>query len=102
MREFLAQYTNIEDEAMRMGIVLINGQRYQMVDIKLRMFSARELFDAQSFPKSYIIDRGIDNKVFTKTKQVHMVGNSVPPKLAEAVIRANVEIIEEMSEAVVG
>lgn len=48
-----------------------------------------ELFRAQGFSDSYIIDRDIGGKPITKTEQVAKCGNSVPPNLAEALVRAN-------------
>lgn len=36
-----------------------------------------------------IIDRGADGRVITKTDQIHKCGNSVPPPLVEAIVRAN-------------
>ena len=70
----------------------------------MRMLSPRELFRAQGFPDSYIIDRGLKVEVregwgpddgpaeivpITKTAQVRMCGNSVCPPLAQALVAAN-------------
>ena len=69
----------------RFGLVTttINGEPYAIVDIGMRMLSPRELFRAQGFPDSYVIDRGVapDGKTvtLTKTAQVRMCGNSVWP-----------------------
>lgn len=60
-----------------------------LVDISLRMLKPRELYNAQGFRPDYIIDRTIDHKPITGTAQVRMVGNSVCPPAAEAIIRAN-------------
>lgn len=57
-----------------------------IVDICLRMLEPRELYNANGFPPDYIIDRGHDGRRFPKGQQVRMVGNSVPPTLAEAYI----------------
>lgn len=75
----------------RFGLVTVTlaGILYAVVDIAMRMFQPRELFKAQSFPDSYVIDRGADGRHFTKTKQVEFVGNSVPPVLACALAAAN-------------
>lgn len=75
----------------RFGIVTIHGEDYQIVDIGMRMLTPRELYRAQGFPESYIIDRTSTGKKLTKTAQVRMCGNSVCPPLAEAIIRANVK-----------
>ncbi len=69
--------------------VYIQGNPYVVVDIRLRMLTPAELYDLQGFPKGYIIDRGHDGRVFTKSQQVHMVGNSVSPPPAIALIAAN-------------
>lgn len=60
-----------------------------IVDIGMRMLSARELFNAQGFPPDYKIDVDAAGKRFTKTEQIRMCGNSVCPPLAEAIVRAN-------------
>lgn len=59
--------------------VTIKGHPYVIVDIGLRMLTPRELYNAQGFHPSYIIDRGHDGRKLTKTKQVLFVGNSVSP-----------------------
>ena len=53
------------------------------------MLAPRELYTAQGFPPDYIIDRLPDGKCLTKTAQIRMCGNSVPPELIEALVRAN-------------
>lgn len=68
--------------------VWLQGTPFVIVDICLRMLTPRELYNASSFPQTYIIDRGHDGRVFSQKTQVSMVGNAVPPKLGEAVIRA--------------
>jgi DNA (cytosine-5)-methyltransferase 1 len=81
----------------RFGLVIIKGILYQITDIGLRMLWPKELFLAQGFPASYIYDRGLvydqeGNLVWiplTKTEQVRMVGNSVSPPLAQALVSAN-------------
>lgn len=60
-----------------------------IVDIGLRMLEPRELFRAQDFPDSYIIDRGHDGRRFSKSAQVRMVGNSVNPLMAVGFLRLN-------------
>jgi len=73
----------------RFGLVTIHGVNYQIVDIGMRMLEPHELFAAQGFPKSYIIDRDADGKPYPKSEQVARCGNSVPPPFAEALVRAN-------------
>lgn len=73
----------------RFGLVTIQGQDYQIVDIGMRMLEPHELFAAQGFPKEYIIDRDANGKKYPKTAQVARCGNSVPPPFAEHLVRAN-------------
>ncbi len=73
----------------RMGIVTVQGQDYQIVDIGLRMLTPRELFDAQGFPKNYIIDVDADGKPYPKAEQVARCGNAVCPPVPTALVRAN-------------
>jgi DNA (cytosine-5)-methyltransferase 1 len=70
--------------------VTVKGEPYVIADIAMRMLQPRELYTAQGFPLSYIIDRGADGGKLTKTEQVRMVGNSVCPPIASALARANV------------
>jgi len=73
----------------RFGLVTIHGVDYAIVDIGMRMLTARELFNAQGFPPGYVIDPVVNGKPLSKTEQVHKCGNSVCPPLAEALVRAN-------------
>ena len=77
----------------RFGLVTVEGQPYEIVDIGMRMLSPRELFSAQGFPPGYVIDRGMqaDGTVapLSKTASIRMCGNSVCPPLAEALVAAN-------------
>lgn len=100
VRAFLMKYYGTQqdprlDEPMhtvptkdRFGLVMVRGEPYQIVDIGMRMLTPRELARAQGFPNSYVIDRGADGKPLTKTAQVRMIGNSVCPPLAQAIVTA--------------
>jgi len=85
----------------RFGLVTlhINGEPYYIADIGMRMLTPRELFRAQGFPDSYIIDRGPDGRVLTKTESIHKCGNSVCPPLAKAVVEANCEYLIQRKNA---
>lgn len=74
----------------RFGLVVIEGTAYQVADIGMRMLTPRELFLAQGFPRDYIIDLEYNGKPLTKTAQISMVGNSVSPHPAEALVKANI------------
>lgn len=49
------------------------------IDILYLMLVKRELFNAQGFPKRYIIDRTANGRPITTTAAVRTVGNSVSP-----------------------
>lgn len=72
----------------RFGLVTIDGADYEIADIGLRMLAPRELYRAQGFPDSYVIDRGPAGAL-TKTAQIRLVGNSVSPPVAAALVGAN-------------
>lgn len=80
------------------ALVTVKGVEYAIVDIGMRMLTPRELFRAQSFADDYIIEHDVDGNPLTKTAQVRMCGNSVPPVVAEALVRANVTEGEQLSE----
>ena len=80
----------------RFGLVTVKGEPYAIVDIGLRMLTPRELYRAQGFPDSFVIDRGADGRALTKTAQVRMCGNSVCPPLARAIVAANWPAAEEI------
>ena len=73
----------------RFGLVTVDGTDYEIADIGLRMLTPRELFRAQGFDESYVIDRGADGKRLTKEAQVRLCGNSVCPPIAKALVAAN-------------
>lgn len=86
----------------RFGLVTVHGELYRIVDIGMRMLTPRELARAQGFPDDYIIDRAmvaeqdengitiVQEKPLTKTEQVRMIGNSVCPPIARALVSANI------------
>lgn len=75
----------------RFGLVTIEGEDYQIVDIGMRMLQPRELFRAQGFDDSYVIDPEFNSKPMTKTAQVRMCGNSVSPVMSCALVSANMD-----------
>ncbi len=76
-------------DRMALVTVTIKGTPYVIVDIHLRMLVPRELYRAQGFPDDYIIEHGHDGRLFSKSEQVKMVGNSVSPMNACAIFRVN-------------
>lgn len=83
----------------RFGLVMVQGEPYEIVDIGMRMLSPRELFRAQGFPDSYQIAPIYEGKPLSKTSQIRMCGNSVCPPLAAALVRANTASISEQAAA---
>lgn len=73
----------------RFGLVTVRGEDYQIVDIGMRMLEPHELFPAQGFLDTYVIDRDASGKKFTKVAQVARCGNAVCPPVAAALVRAN-------------
>jgi DNA (cytosine-5)-methyltransferase 1 len=82
----------------RFALVTVHGEEYAIVDIGMRMLTPRELFRAQGFRDSYVIDPLVPDKrvkksvrliPLPKTGQVRMCGNSVVPQVAEALVAAN-------------
>ena len=74
----------------------IDGATFVIVDIGMRMLTPRELFNAQGFPKDYVIEgawQQFDDEwawvPLSKSVQVSCCGNSVCPDLAEALVNAN-------------
>lgn len=71
----------------RLGLVTVHGTEYQIVDIGMRMLQPHELLRAQfgKYADSYDI-----SAAKTKTARVKLIGNSVCPEVAEALVAANV------------
>lgn len=74
----------------RMGLVTVAGEQYRIADIGLRMLQPHELAKAQGFGPDYILDAPTaSGRKLPKHAQVRMIGNSVCPDLAAALVRAN-------------
>lgn len=93
-----AAETMSKAELLAVVTVMVDGIPYVIVDISLRMCEPFELLLAQGFPRYYKIDRGHDGRVFTKEKQVRMIGNSVSPHHGAAIIAANCQHLRVFSE----
>lgn len=81
----------------RLGLVMVKGEPYQIVDIGMRMLEPHELYAAQGFPADYIHNRTLTNPKLPKDAQVRMCGNSVCPPVAAALVRANL-VEQQQSE----
>ncbi|KFF48123.1 DNA methyltransferase [Gammaproteobacteria bacterium MFB021] len=68
--------------------VTIAGEQYVITDIGMRMLQPHELAAAQGFPSHYRFAE-IDGKPVPKHTQVRLIGNSVCPPLARALVEAN-------------
>ena len=73
----------------RLGLVTVAGVEWQIVDIGMRMLLPRELARAQGFPDSYVLEHLADGTPVTKTDQIRLIGNSVCPPVARAILEAN-------------
>jgi DNA (cytosine-5)-methyltransferase 1 len=82
----------------RFALVTVNSVEYVIADIAMRMLVPRELYRAQGFFDSYVIDIRYKGKPLTKKAQVRMVGNSVSPDQACAIVLENVELDEGLQE----
>ncbi len=73
----------------RFGLVMVDGEPYQIDDIGMRMLQPHELFRAQGFPETYEIN---PENSLTKEEQVSLAGNSVCPQVVEAIVRENARV----------
>lgn len=73
----------------RFAVVTIHGVDYEIVDIGMRMLTPKELYRCQGFPEGYEHEVVMGEKL-PGHAQVRMVGNSVPPQLAKALVEANI------------
>jgi DNA (cytosine-5)-methyltransferase 1 len=71
------------------ALVTVNGEKYIISDIFLRMLKPEELKLLQGFPKDYIIDRDYAWHKYPTTEQTARIGNSVVPIMAQKIIEAN-------------
>ncbi len=69
----------------RFALVTVHGVPTPITDIRMRMFTPGELARAQGFPADYDLT---DGGRLSKTAKVRLIGNSVCPDMAEAVIRS--------------
>lgn len=84
-------HTVTSKDRLQLVTTTIDGEAYVLTDIGMRMLQPRELYRAQGFPDSYVIDRDEHGNRLPKHAQVRMCGNSVCPPVAAALISANFE-----------
>lgn len=71
----------------RFALVMVKGVATPIVDISMRMLQVHELKAAQGFPLHYDLT---DGGRLSKTTQIRLIGNSVCPGMAKAIVQANV------------
>lgn len=77
-------YGTSTGQGQHLGLVQVRGG-HVLRDVLMRMLAMRELYRAQAFPDSYVIDL----PGFTQRTQNRLVGNSVSPVMARALFAAN-------------
>jgi DNA (cytosine-5)-methyltransferase 1 len=89
----------VSEFLLRYGGSDASSHAVAIVDIGLRMLTPRELYRAQGFSDSYVIDRQPNGKPLTKKAQVRMCGNSVCPPVACALVQANFVAMAQLAAA---
>ena len=89
LKEPLATITTKDRFGLVNVVIDIEGEKYIIKDIFLRMLQPEELKLMQGFPNDYIINRDINWKPYPIKEQVARIGNSVVPVMAEALVKAN-------------
>jgi DNA (cytosine-5)-methyltransferase 1 len=69
-------------ENLALVTTTIAGERWVLTDIGMRMLTPRELARAQGFPDDYQLTGNLG-------EQIERIGNSVAPRMAEVIARAN-------------
>lgn len=92
--------------ADRFGLVTIQGEEYQIVDIGMRMLQPHELLAAQfgEFSQTYSFDvtkkdRFGNDVPLGNGDKVRLIGNSVPPHVVRALVTANCDDIVAKEKA---
>ncbi|MBA4700752.1 MAG: DNA cytosine methyltransferase [Ruminococcus sp.] len=90
LKEPLATITTKDRFGLVNVITEIDGEKYILKDIFLRMLKAEpELKLMQGFPVDYIITRDKNFKPYPIKEQVARIGNSVVPVMAKALVEVN-------------
>lgn len=90
--ELLSEYApaalSAECHALRLALTTVQGERYVIADVGMRMLTPRELARCQGFRDSYVLEHTAEGKPVSKAAQVRGVGNSVCPPIARALVAA--------------
>lgn len=80
----------------RFALVTVEGTQYEIIDIGMRMLEPNELLRAQfgSFAATYDL-----SQAKTKKDKVRLIGNSVCPEVARALVAANLPQQSKLAEA---
>ena len=89
LTEPLATITTKDRFGLVNVVLEIQGEKYILKDVFLRMLKPEELKLMQGFPEDYIIDRDYNRKPYPVAKQVARIGNSVVPIVARKLVEAN-------------
>ena len=89
LREPLGTITTRDRFGLVNVVTDIDGEKYILKDIFLRMLNSEELKQMQGFPADYIIDRDYRWSVYPVKERVARIGNSVVPIMAQALVEAN-------------
>ena len=89
LRDPLGTITTKDRFGLVNAITDIDGEKYILKDIFLRMLKPEELKLMQGFPEDYIIDHDYMGKPYPISKQVARIGNSVVPIMAKKLVEVN-------------
>lgn len=73
----------------RFALVEVHGHRYQIADIRTRMFKPGELFRAMGFGPKHKLNVQFRGKPLTQTALTKLAGNAVCPQLSQALVSSN-------------
>lgn len=76
-------------------LIEIDGEKYIISDIFLRMLTPEELKLMQGFPDDYIITHDLHGKIYPIKERVARIGNSVVPIMAETLVKSNCPYLKE-------
>lgn len=98
MNEHAPDTLTPEDHAKRLVLTTVQGERYVIADIGMRMLTPRELARCQGFRDTYVLEHTAEGKPISKAAQVRGVGNSVCPPIARALVAAQFPRFQEAAD----
>lgn len=78
-----------DSEVLAIASVKLGEETVLITDVCMRLITPREALLCQGLPHTYIIEYGHDGRKFTRTTQFKLIGNSVSPPPAIALLQAN-------------